>query len=63
MVTATKLESVGINPELKSWIDNVVVPTLVKEYLASERSCAEVSNHDSGVVECSSIQASPEGVL
>ena len=63
MKTATKLGPVGINLDLKNWIDNVIVPTLVKEYLSSERNRGDVSNLGvSPVVECFVIKASPEGV-
>jgi hypothetical protein len=63
MATATKVGSAGINPEVKSWIDNVIVPTLVKEFLASKRSCDHVSDFDAlPVVECSDVTALPEGV-
>ncbi len=35
----------GLSPELKSWIDSVIVPALVREYLASrehdESACRE----------------------
>jgi hypothetical protein len=63
MATTTKLGAVGINPEVKSWIDNVIVPTMVKEFLLSERSRRDVSNFDApAVVEFSDIKASPEGV-
>ncbi len=27
----------GMSPELKGWLDNVVVPALVREYLAEQR--------------------------
>jgi hypothetical protein len=30
--------SAGIQPEVQSWIDNVIVPILVREYLASEKN-------------------------
>lgn len=63
MATARKLGPVCINPEVKSWIDNVIVPTLVREYLASKRSRGDESRFDaSPVVEFSDIKASPEGV-
>jgi hypothetical protein len=63
MATAPKLGPVGINPEVKSWIDNVIVPTIVKEFLASWRGRGDVSNVDaSPVVEFSDNKASPEGV-
>ena len=29
--------STPLDPQVKSWIDNAIVPTLVREYLASER--------------------------
>jgi hypothetical protein len=63
MATAPKLGPGGINPEVKSWIDNVLVPTMVKEYLAYERKRGKASNFDAPpVIECSDIKASPEGV-
>jgi hypothetical protein len=63
MATAAKSGSAGINPEVKNWIDNVIVPTLVKEYLATERTRSEApSNFDASVIEFSDIQASPEEV-
>jgi hypothetical protein len=63
MATAPKLGPVGINPEVKSWIDNVIVPTMVKEFLASWRGRGDVSNVDAPpVVEFSDNKASPEGV-
>lgn len=63
MATAPKLGPVGIYPEVKSWIDNVIVPTLVKEFLASERSRGNMSNLGAPpVVKCSDVTALPEGV-
>lgn len=44
MATALKFvreSETGIDPEVKSWIDNVIVPSLVREFLedrAKERS-------------------------
>ncbi len=35
----------GLSPELKSWIDGVIVPALIREYLAvrehEESACSE----------------------
>jgi hypothetical protein len=31
--------STPLDPQVKSWIDNVIVPTLVREYLLSEKKC------------------------
>jgi hypothetical protein len=65
MATQAKLgapRAAAINPEVKSWIDNVIVPTLVREYLASERERSEASNCERPVVQFPRIQASPEGV-
>lgn len=62
MATASKLGPAAISPEVKSWINNVIVPTLVREYLAAERKRSESPNFDAPVVECSDIKASPEGV-
>jgi hypothetical protein len=41
MATALKFvrdSGTGIDPEVKSWIDNVIVPALVREFLAKEDS-------------------------
>lgn len=57
-----RLRPAAINPEVKSWIDNVIVPTLVREYLASERERSEASNFSAPMVEFSDTKASPEGV-
>jgi len=51
----------GIDPKVKSWIDNVIVPTLVREYLASERKSGESLNGVAPMVQCSDPKASPEG--
>jgi len=32
------ISSSAISPELKSWIDNVLVPALVEEYLAGQET-------------------------
>jgi hypothetical protein len=61
-----KLESrprpAGINPAVKGWIDNVIVPTLVREYLASEPERSESASLDAPMVECTDTKASPEEV-
>jgi hypothetical protein len=57
----TKLGPARINPEVKSWIDNVIVPTLVREYLASEQKRSEALQFDAPVVLCSDIEDSREG--
>jgi hypothetical protein len=55
MPTQTKLgapRSAGINPEVKSWIDNVIVPVLVKEYLASAEKCGKSLQGRNPTVQC-----------
>jgi hypothetical protein len=55
------LPSTDIKPEVKSWIDNVIVPVLVREYLASEQERNEALQFDAHVVLCSDIKDSREG--
>jgi hypothetical protein len=63
MPIAPKFGPASINPEVKSWIDNVIVPILVKEFLAFRRGCGDASNLNSTpVVKCSDVTALPEGV-
>jgi hypothetical protein len=51
-----------INPEVKSWIDNVMVPILVREYLASEDKSGEPTNYEEPMVQCiGSNQSRKEG--
>jgi len=54
-------EASPLTPELKSWIDNVIVPTLVREYLASEKKPGDSLNSEAPMLECSDSKASPEG--
>jgi hypothetical protein len=49
-----------LDPRVKSWIDNVIVPTLVREYLASQKKSVEPRDCDAPVIECADIEASPE---
>jgi len=53
--------SIFVLPEVKSWIDNVIVPTLVREYLASEQKRSEALQFDAPVVLCSDTKDSREG--
>jgi len=50
-----------VNPKVKSWIDNVIVPTLVREYLASEKKAGESSSSDAPMVKCTDMKPSREG--
>ena len=50
-----------LDPRVKSWIDNVIVPTLVREYLASEKKVGESLDCDAAMVQCIDIETSPEG--
>jgi hypothetical protein len=52
MATAPKFVSPRkkpLGPGVKSWIDNVIVPALVREFLASEKKDGE-SSYDAPVV-------------
>jgi hypothetical protein len=49
-----------IDPRVKSWIDNVIVPTLVREFLASGKQSGESRDGGSPVVQCADSNASPE---
>jgi hypothetical protein len=65
MATATKPVSPGtgpLDPQVKSWIDNVIVPTLVREFLASQKKRAEAVTCDAPVVQSAAVDASSEGV-
>jgi hypothetical protein len=64
MATAPKLvspRSKPLNPKVKSWIDNVIVPTLVREYLASEKKPGESLDSDKPMVQCTDMNTPPEG--
>jgi hypothetical protein len=63
MATASKPvspRSRPLDPRVKSWIDNVIVPTLVREYLASETKCGEALNSEAPMVHSSNVKASHE---
>jgi hypothetical protein len=49
-----------LDPGLKSWIDNVIVPMLVSEYLAREKESRGSSKFGTPVVACSDVGSSPE---
>src|ERR1700686_3090331 len=55
------LPNAPLNTQVKSWIDNVIVPTLVREYLASEKKRGESLNEEP-MVQCYGIKTLPEGV-
>lgn len=50
-----------LDPQVKSWLDNVIVPVLVREYLASEKKRGESLDPDAPMVQCSDNNASTEG--
>lgn len=65
MAAAAKLETVrpsALTPEMRDWVDSVIVPALVDRWLAREvkKSLAEAS---SKVAECERQPLSTEGVL
>jgi hypothetical protein len=53
------LPNTPLDPQVKSWIDNVIVPTLVKEYLASEKQRGESLNGGTTMVQYSDSKTSP----
>lgn len=64
MTTAPKLvppQKKALDPRLKSWIDNVIVPTLVQEYLACEKKTGEASAGDAAMLQSTDTKASTEG--
>ena len=66
MGTAPKLVSPRkkpLDPQVKSWIDNVIVPTLVREFLASEKKQRESADDDVPMVQCTIAETSPEGAV
>ena len=56
MATALKFvreSGTGIDPEVKSWIDNVIVPALVREYLTeTQRENSALASETRIVAEC-----------
>ena len=65
VANAPKLVSprnVRLDAQVKSWIDNVIVPTLVREYLASEKQRDEPLNCDKLMVQFSNSKTSLKGV-
>jgi hypothetical protein len=64
MATAPKFVSPRkkpLDPQVKSWIENVIVPTLVREFLASEKKQRESVDCDSPMVQCTDLETSPKG--
>jgi hypothetical protein len=62
MAAAPKLVSPRtkpLDPQVKGWIDNVIVPTLVREYLASEKKHGASPDSDALMVQCTDIETSP----
>jgi hypothetical protein len=55
------LPNTSLNPQVKSWIDNVIVPILVRKYLASEKQHDEPLNGGTPMVQSSDSKTSPEG--
>jgi hypothetical protein len=50
-----------LDPQVKGWIDNVIVPTLVSEYLASENKYRNSILPDEPMVQCPDRKVSPKG--
>ena len=57
-----KTRPAGLTPEMRDWVDSVIVPALVDRWLAREakKSLAEAS---SKVAECERERLSAEGVF
>lgn len=55
------LPNAPLNPQVKSWIDNVIVPMLVREYLASEEQHDKSLSGDIPMVQYPTSNTSPEG--
>lgn len=51
-----------LNPALRSWVDNCVIPILVKEYLASRRVERELASVVEPVAECGTKERSSDEV-
>ena len=52
-----------LSPELKSWLDNAVVPALVKGYMAEMRAEKQPCPQSEPVADCAATeQATAEGV-
>jgi hypothetical protein len=66
MATAPKLvpsRSVGIDSRVKSWIDNVLAPLLVREFLGqTKHKGGKILKFGGHVVQCHRSKASPDEV-
>jgi hypothetical protein len=61
VATVAKLAT-AIDPEVKSWIDNVIVPAMVEEFLEkSKLGCDKVIRFKEPMLECCKSRASAEG--
>jgi hypothetical protein len=66
MAAPSKLVSLrnrSLDPQVKSWIDNVIVPTLVREYLASQKQSVESLKSDTPMVQCRESKKATKGIL
>ncbi len=50
----------GLSPELKSWIDSVIVPALVRDYLAGREREKSACSEGEPVTECTPAHAAIE---
>ena len=50
----------GLSPELKSWIDSVIVPALVRDYLAGREREKSACSKVEPVAECAPAHAAIE---
>ncbi len=50
-----------LTPQLKSWLDNVVVPALVRQYLAQLERQKSLASESEPTVEFASARAAIEG--
>jgi hypothetical protein len=66
MATSTKLVSMDrgrqspLTPELKGFIDRVIVPILVRDYLSEIAQEKQITHGREGVASCESMTVSPD---
>ena len=51
-----------LTPELKGWLDNVVVPALVREYLAEQRPENGACSQGEPLAECAATSATSANI-
>jgi hypothetical protein len=52
-----------LDPEVRSWIENVIVPAMVREFIADQRTAIGVAGPIAAVPQCKAhVRLSAEGI-